>query len=183
MIVLDGVEVDAKMGEFHTFAASPTQFAIESGAIASDHIIEQPDTLEVSFVLSNLDDDGASYGVKAAVALEALRGKLKARQLYEVVTRHRIYPSMAVTGIKAEHVGPFAGAIKGRISFVEVNRVLLERVKVANAPRKSSAASTKDKGRVEAKEPEPADKKNTKGSVLSQLFSKGKTAVKARVGL
>ncbi len=184
-IILDGVEVDAKVGEFHSFSATPTNFAIEDAAMSTDHIVEQPDTLEVSFVLTNLDEDGSSYGNRAAVALDALRRRLKARQLYQVVTRHRLYPSMAVTGLKAENTSPFSGSLRGRISFQEVNRARLDRVKLPAAlvPRKPTAASQTDAGRVDAKEPTPADKKNTKQSTLSQLFSKGKTAAKSAAGV
>lgn len=184
-ILLDGVEVDAKMGEFHSFTASPTNFAIEDAATSTDHIVEQPDTLEVSFVLANYDDDGSSYGNKAAVALDALRQRLKDRQLYQVVTRHRLYPSMAVTSLKVENTSPFSGTLRGRMSFQEVNRARLSRVKLPAAlvPRKPTAASKTDAGRVDAKEPTPADKKVTKQSTLSQLFSKGKTAAKAAAGV
>lgn len=170
-ILLDGIEVDAKIGEFHSFAANATQFAIESGAIASDHIVEQPDQLEVSFILSNYDEDGSSYGNKAATALEALRSRIKKRELYQVVTRHQLYPSMAVTSIKAEHSGAFSGTIRGRISFVEVNRDRLDKVRlpVERVPKKKAAATKEEAGRVEAQEPKPADKKK---SVLSQLFGK-----------
>ena len=171
-IVIDEVEVDAKIGEYHSFSATPTQFAIESGAIASDHITEQPDSLEVAFVLSNLDDEeGSSYGNRAATQLDALVDRLKRRQLYEVVTRHRLYPSMAVVSIKVEHVSPFSGALRGRISFQEVNRDRLDRVRLPAARvKKPTAASKEDAGRVEPKEAKPADKK--RASVLSQLFKR-----------
>jgi hypothetical protein len=173
-ILLDGIEVDAKQGEFHTFSATPTQFAIESGAIASDHITEQPDKLDVSFVLSNFDEDGSSYGNRAATALEALRSRIKRRELYQVVTRHQLYPSMAVVSINAEHSGSFSGAIRGRISFIEVNRDRLTRARlpVERVPRKKAAASQQDAGRTDPQEPKAADKKSAKSSVLKQLFGK-----------
>lgn len=178
MILLDGIEADVKTGEYHSFTAQPTQFAIESGAIASDHIILQPDTLEVAFKWSNLDEDGRSYGTRAATELDALVARIKARQLWQVVTRHRLYPSMAVTSVKVENVGPFSGALRGRISFQEVNRDRLERVKlpVERVPRRPTAASQTDAGRVDAKTPTEADKKNGRASVLSQLFKSGKKA-------
>ena len=174
MILLDGIEVDVKMGEFHTFAATVTQFAIESGAIAADHIVLQPDKLEIPFVISNLDENGSSYGNRAATVLDALVGRLKRRALYQVVTRHRLYDSMAVTDIKAENTGPFTGSIRGRISFQEVSRDTLNRVRlpVARVPRKPTASSQSDAGRVDGKTPAAADKKVTKASVLSQLFGR-----------
>ena len=171
LVLLDGIEVDARQGEFHSFQATPTQFAIESGAVASDHITEQPDTLEVSFVVSNLDEPGSSYGNRAAVLVDALRARMKRRELFEVVTRHRLYPSMAITAVRLEHVAPFAGGIRGRISFQEVNRDRLTRVKLpaSRVPRAKTAASQVDKGRVEPKTPTQAE---VQKSGLAQLFGK-----------
>lgn len=172
MILLDGVAADVKLGEFHTFAATPTQYAIESGAIAADHITEAPDLLEVAFAWSNLDEDGRSYGNRAATQLDALVAKIKARGLWEVVTRHRLYPSMAITGIRVENVSPFSGALRGRITFQAVARDLLARVRlpVTRVPKRTTAATQTDAGRVDAKTPTEADKKNGRASVLSQLF-------------
>lgn len=178
-VISDGPEVDLKTGEFHRFSASPTNFTIESGAVAADHIIENPDTLEVYWIMSNLDQDGQSYGNRAATFLDALRTKIKARELYEVVTRHRIYPSMAITDVSAEHVGPFTGSLRGRIAFQEVNQTLLERTIVPEtkpqASVKKTASTQTNSGRVEATTPTDADKKaaeSSSGSVLSQIFKR-----------
>lgn len=172
LVLLDGIEVDGRTGEFHSFQAQPTAFAIESGASAADHIIEQPDTLEVAFVMSNLDDVGSSYGNRAAVLVDSLRAKIKSRELFQVVTRHRLYPSMAITAVRLEHVSPFAGGLRGRISFQEVNRDRLDRVKlpVSRVPRRKTAASQTDSGRVEAAAPTPAQRQR---SVLSQVLGGG----------
>ena len=172
LVLLDGAEVDGRTGEFHTFQAQPTAFAIESGASAADHIYEQPDQLEISFIMSNLDEQGRSYGNRAAVLVDALRTRLKRRELYEVVTRHRLYPSMAVVAVRLEHVSPFAGGLRGRIAFQEVNRDRLTRVKlpVSRVPRAKTAASQTDLGRVEPKTPTPAEKQR---SMLSQLMGGG----------
>jgi hypothetical protein len=168
LILLDDVEVDGRIGEFHSFQAQPTQFAIEAGAMAADHIMEQPDTLEIAFVMSNLDEQGSSYGNRAATLVDALRSRLKKRDLWQVVTRHRLYPSMAVTAVRIEHTSPLAGGVRGRISFQEVNRDRLTRVKlpVSRVPRAKTAASQTDQGRVEPKTPTDAEKNR---SVLKQL--------------
>lgn len=176
-VLSDGPEVDGKNGEYHAFSATATNYTIEDGSAATDHIIENPDGLEVSWVMSNLDDDGQSYGNRAAALLDGLRTLVKQRGLHEVVTRHRTYPSMAIIGVSAEHVGPFTGALRGRIVFQEVNVKTLERTTVPEsrpAPKVQKTASTQtNSGRVEPKEPTEADKKSAKGgSVLSQVFSK-----------
>lgn len=177
-VITDGPEVDVKTGEFHTFSAVPTNFTIESGASAADHIIENPDGLEISWVMSNLDDQGQSYGNRAANLLDSLRKLIKARGLYEVVTRHRIYPSMAIVNVLADHIGPFSGGLRGRIVFQEVNRTTLERAQIPEStvsPSVAKTASTQtNSGRVEPQTPTAADKQKAASanpSVLSQIFS------------
>lgn len=148
--LIQGTEVDARVGEYHSFQAQPTGFAVESGAYAADHILEQPDGLTIMWTISNLDEDGKSYGNRAANVLDTLRARLKGRRLYQVVTRHRLYKSMAVVNVSAENVSPFSGALRGKIVFQEVPEVMLERVKVPAAKVKAKSAATKtEAGRVE----------------------------------
>lgn len=179
-IITGGPDVDLKSGEYHAFSATPTAFTIENGAASTDHIIENPDSLEINWVMSNLDESG-SYGNRAATLLEALRTKIKARELYEVVTHHRIYPSMAIIGVTAEHVGPFTGALRGRVIFQEINVKTLERTMVPESKPKAgvkkTASTQTNSGRVEPKTPTEADKKaaakgSGKPSVLSQIFKR-----------
>lgn len=161
LIIVGDVSADAKTGEYHTFAATPTNFAIESNAIAADHIVENPDVLEVSFIISNLDAPGQSYGNRAATIVDALRTRIKQRELWSVVTRHRLYESVAIIGIQIEHVSPYTGAARGHITFQEIPRVQLERVKLpASKTRRRGAASQTNAGRVEGAEPTPAEKAN-----------------------
>jgi len=87
---------------------------------------------------------------------------------------------MAVTAITAENVGPFGGALEGaRVSFEEVNRVTLERLKL-ETPARQTAAKQTNGGKVQTKAPTAAqsDKAATaasgatgkpKGSFLNQL--------------
>lgn len=175
----DGPEADDKTGEFHTFSSLPTTFTIENGATAADHIVELPDGLEVSWVISNLDEQGQSYGNRAATFLDALRTKIKARRLYEVVTRHQLYPSMAIVSVMADHVGPFSGGLRGRIIFQEVPRSTLERATVPESMLSSSVSKTASTqtngGRVEGQVPSDADKQKAASanpSVLSQILTR-----------
>lgn len=177
-LISGGPEVDLKTGEFHTFGAQATNFTIESGAIAADHIIEAPDGLEVTCIMSNLDSNGQSYGNRAATLLDALRKLIKARGLHEVVTRHRIYPSMMIRDVMADHIGPFSGGLRIRVIFQEVNRVTLDRAQIPESQPQaavSKTASTQtNSGRVEAQPPTAADKQKAASanpSVLSQIFS------------
>lgn len=173
LILIEGAEVDAKLTESHRFSATPTTFAIENGAVASDHIVESPDTLEITWVMGNIDGDGQSFGSRAATLLETLKSRISSRSLYQVVTRHMLYPSMAITAVQADHMGPFTGGLRGRISFQSVSQALLERVSVPagiiNGDRSKTASSQTDQGRTTAKEPSAADQTKARPSFLKQL--------------
>lgn len=163
LVIVEGAEVDGRLGEFHTFSAQATTYATESGALVSDHVAEQPDQLSVSWIVSNLDAQGSSYGTRAANVLDALRTRLKARKRWQVVTRHRLYPSMVIVGVTAENVGPFTGALRGRITFQEVPEVALERVTLpASRVGRKGAASKVEAGR---QQPQPIESP----SLLRQL--------------
>ena len=165
LVIIEGAEVDCRSGEFHTFGAQASTFAIESGAVITDHIIEQPDAVSISWVISNLDEQGSSYGTRAANALDALRTRIKSRKLWQLVTRHRLYPSVVILGVTAENIGPFTGALRGKINFQEVVLVPLDRVKLPASKVKNKSAATK----VEAGRQEPQPPKNE--SLWHQVFN------------
>lgn len=170
VLIVGDVSADAKTAEYHTFAATPTNFAVESGSVAADHIIEMPDALEVAFTITSFDEGGfGSYGTRAATRLDALHARIKERALWQVVTRHKLYESVAIIGIRAEHVSPFTGALRGRIAFQEIPRVTLERVQLPETRTKKTAASKTNAGRVETKEPTAAETGRANDSVFSQM--------------
>lgn len=174
LLLVDGIEVDAKTGEFHEMTATPTRYAIESGAVAADHIVLEPDKVEVAWIISSRDDAGGSYGNRAATALDNLRAKIKARGLLQVVTRHRLYENMAIVSIRASNESPFSGGLTARIAFEQIGIDLLERVKL---PTPATAKRQAKAGRVQPKEPTPAQSASagasaSKASGLRQLMGK-----------
>lgn len=169
VVIVGDVSADVKTAEYHAFSSTPTNFAVESGAVAADHIIEMPDTLEVAFSITSFDGFASSYGTRAATVLEALRTRIKARELWQVVTRHRLYESVAILSIRAEHISPYTGSLRGRIAFQEVPRAKLERVKLPESKTKKTAASKTSAGRVETKTPTAAEQNRANDGVLAQM--------------
>lgn len=174
LVLVDGIEVDAKQGEFHDITATPTKFAVESGAQSADHIVLEPDKVEVAFSLSNRDDTGGSYGSRAATTFDNLRAKLKSRGLFQVVTRHRLYTNMAITRISGSNEAPFSGAMNARVAFEAIGIDQLQRAKV---PTPATGKKQTNAGRVQPKEPTAQQSAQSgaaaaKSSGLRQIASK-----------
>lgn len=161
------VPVDQITAEFHSASANPTTFAVESGAQLSDHIILDPETVEVNWMISNLDDGFTAYGTRAATNFEKIKNALSSRQLYDVVTRHYLYKNMVMTSISAETTSPFIGQLVGRVSFQKFNQATIEAATIEqlSSSAKKTAGKQVDAGKVEA-----AVNEETNKSFLKQIF-------------
>ena len=183
--IVANINVDQRTGEFHGASAQATSFAVESGSNRSDHIILAPDTIEISFVIENNDTDpnqaqspvlgsvintSTAYGTRAATEFQKLKKSIKDRELYDVVTRHYLYKSMALVDIVADTVSPYSGQLRGRVSFREFNEISTQVVDIPasqlNGTAQQSASSQIDAGRQEGQELTDIDG----SSLLNQIF-------------
>lgn len=65
-ILLEGVEVDTKFSELHTFTGQVSGFAREDGTFAADHIILNPPTVDIVCSVGNLrtrEESGFGLGI------------------------------------------------------------------------------------------------------------------------
>lgn len=170
LILVDDVEVPVRNGEYHTWGAQPTRYGIESGAAASDHIVELPDAVEITWVVGNAEDEGAVMGTTAGAVMQSLHEAMKRRELYDVVTQHMLYTSMAFVDARIDHISPYTGQITGRVAFEHIPQLKLERIQLPESSigdgRKKSASTQVDGGRVDTKKPTEPQRK----SVLAQVF-------------
>ncbi len=128
------VVVDALVGESHTAENKVTELPIESGSPLTDHVIIQPDTVEISAEISNFDGIGKSLnGERAKTAWQQLKKLRNDRVLLDITTQHELYTNMVILSVTAEHVVPYTG----RMSFV----AKFQKVDVANL-RSSSASES-----------------------------------------
>lgn len=120
------VPVDTKITETHKPTATPSNFALENGAVVTDHVILNPLILEMEFILSNRDipfgSVPASYGIRAALLYTLLFKQLQTRKLYTVLTRHRLYTDMCLIELPAEHAAPFTGMLTCRAKFQQIKK-------------------------------------------------------------
>ena len=146
---LAGVGIDTRLSENHVASAQVTRQVIEDGSQSSDHIVLNPDTVEVLIEVSNVDKTdelivspagiAAQFGVqinpggqgeRARNAWAEFKRKIQSRELFEVVTDHELYTDMAIEYIAGDHAAPFRGRLIARIGFTKVDRTQLTFVQV-----------------------------------------------------
>lgn len=162
-MLIDAVPVDVRTGEFHTFSANASRYATEAGAIRSDHIVVNPDTVAIGVAISNLEPDGGTAkGERAKTTLAALRRKAKNREIVSVLTTHVLYEDMAITDISAENIAPHDGTLVMRVTFTNMPQDTPAMVSIPEAqlppndPQgvNKTAPGTEDGGRQEPVQPE-----------------------------
>lgn len=139
-----GIQVSVKKGEQHDFSAQVTQIPLESGETLSDHMIIAPEKVIVNFECVNTDL------TPPATTFARFRKMLHDREIIELVTEHRTYPAMVLTGFSASHTTPFKGAFTGTLTFEEVNEV--ELTTIGRASSKVNRSKAGASGAVQAKE-------------------------------
>lgn len=156
-----GVDVDLRLSEIHAQEANVTDQPIEDGSLVSDHIVLQPETVEITAEVSNFDgNNSVSLGERAKTAFQAFKTRLQSRELFDLVTHHELYENMALQSISADHSAPYQGRLLYRLSFKRVNTTQLSIVRVPESqllatgdnPVAKTASSEVNRGRQDADE-------------------------------
>lgn len=128
------IPVDSKSAEVHLPSATATAQALESGAPINDHIILNPNVIEIEFEVSNVDAPFGGFsgtsGVRAILTVQLLLKMHRDRELHTIVTRHNIYRNMALLKPEIAHRAPYSGAIVGKVTFQQMNFTSLANVAV-----------------------------------------------------
>lgn len=146
-----GVTVTVKESESHTYTANVTKLALESGAVVSDHMILEPETVAVTFAMTNAGS-GASAAKDAFAAFVRMQ---RERQLVELVTEHAVYTNMVCSNLTPMHSAPYKGALTCTATFTKV--YFVELVSAGRAPsqlkkKAKGAAGKTQSGKVEPQE-------------------------------
>lgn len=147
-----GVRVTVKESEAHNFSSQPTQIALESGAIVSDHVIIQPPVLTVTLTMTNVAD-GVSVGRDAFATFYSA---MQNRTLFDLITEHTYYKNLIIKNFSPVHRAPFKGAYQATltmqvINFVELQSIGRSPAKLAKSVKKT-ASSAVESGKAAAKE-------------------------------
>lgn len=151
---------DVVTSEDHSLTGTVSSFAMENGVQRSDHAVLNPDEITISFELSNNEDNGDELGTRAGLLFDTLRAARKSRDLFDVLTKHRLYEQMIISDIQANHSGPFTGRLICAVTFKEFPETELAETVVPEGILKSeinkTASSEVDAGRVDPKPVDPS---------------------------
>lgn len=103
------LEFDATLSETHSGSSQPTDHPVEDGSVVTDHVIDQPDKLEIHGVISNHpililasvraqpSVEGGDPATRAEDAYAAIVRLQKTATLITVGTRLQDYEDMLIT--------------------------------------------------------------------------------------
>lgn len=100
------VSFDAVLSEEHTASSNITLQPVEQGADIADHIIRNPETINIEGIISNTPlkqtiDRRISFLDAAQRAFDDIYETWETKRLVTVITNYRRYTDMAITNINA----------------------------------------------------------------------------------
>ncbi len=121
---IGNVAIDVQISERHDISMSVTQYAIENGNNVSDHIVENPNSLEIEFEMTNTDGgrDRAKRAFQEFVKL------MQDKKPVQIITEHATYNNMVFTGFPSEHTTPNLGTLRGSARFEQIGIIGAENV-------------------------------------------------------
>ena len=93
------VTFDTMVQEEHKFSSRVTYFPVERGTIISDHIINQPDIVILSGLVSDTPLTIFAPFNRSVAAFNALLEIHRRREIIDVVTGIKLYRNMAITSL------------------------------------------------------------------------------------
>ena len=135
------VEFDATTRETHSKTAQVTEQPVESNANIADHIVRQPDTLDLIAWVTNtpivgVAEAGALTGDLCREAYDTLRGIMNDGVTVNVLTTLRLYETMAITSLAVTRDAATGDALALSLSLREVRTA---RTAAVDAPTPSVA--------------------------------------------
>lgn len=93
------VSFDTMVEENHQFTSRATYFPVESGTIVSDHIINEPDIITLSGLISDTPLNLFFPSNRSVTAFNQLIRIHEQRQVVDIVTGIKVYRNMALTSM------------------------------------------------------------------------------------
>lgn len=95
-----GVVIDAVLTEDHAYNSRVTNYPVENGLIISDHIINEPDTLQITGVVSDTPLSFLAPFNNSVNAFNTLVEIHNRRERITVVTGIKVYTDMVITSLQ-----------------------------------------------------------------------------------
>lgn len=167
---IDDILVDATPSEAPTFSNEITENPVEDGTVITDHINNNPNTLELNVVITG------EYEGSPQEKYERLLEIRNEREIISVIGALQVYENMAISEINLEKSADNAKGYSGTISFQQVKFATAETVTVEIAPpvidEEEQPAPEGEKKETSTKdsESEDVDEETVGNSFLKQLI-------------
>jgi len=125
---IDDVLVDATESEAPTFSNEITENPVEDGTVITDHINQNPDTLELNVVITG------EYEGTPQEKYERLLEIRNNREIISVIGALQVYENMAISEINLEKSADNLKGYSGTISFQQVRFATAQTITVEIAP-------------------------------------------------
>lgn len=93
------ITFDTMVSEEHKFTSRVTYYPVESGTIVSDHIINQPDQVILSGLITDTPLNIFAFSNRSVSAFNTLLQLHERRAVVDIVTGIKVYRNMAITSI------------------------------------------------------------------------------------
>jgi hypothetical protein len=146
------VELDASLSETHSMSAEVTNHPLEEGSEISDHIRKQPDSIQITGVVSNtplvylaniqapspLVNDLTPVSDRAELAYVELQRIMSQGETVEVVTSLRTYENMALTSLSITRDAASGNVLN---ASMDLREVIIAKSEVVSAPVPATPAN------------------------------------------
>ena len=117
---LAGIPITVLQQESYQYQSDATRYPVEKGAIVSDHIIQYPVRIDLSFEISNWEEGTAIY------AMDLLEALWSSREPFDLMTWYKKFSNMVLVHFQAANSVPEWGKITGRATFQQIKLGMLE---------------------------------------------------------
>ncbi len=110
---IGNITVDVRIRETHSISMKLTSYAVESGKSISDHVISDPNEVEIEFEITN-----SSGGRERSKRIfQDFITMMEKRTPVDIITEHATYRNMVFVGFPAEHAAPNLGTLRATARF------------------------------------------------------------------
>jgi hypothetical protein len=134
--------LDVLVSEKFSFKADVTEFPIESGSEASDHVITKPERISISGLISNTYaiEFAGDGGIKHSNALDTLRFMINEKLPMTVITGMTRYHDMVIESIEGTRTADKGGNwLDLSFELVQISKVSLRTTEIAEERAATSA--------------------------------------------
>lgn len=115
-----GVFLDATINEDHNYTSRVTSYPVEDGTIVSDYIIKDPETVDVTGVVSDTPLSILSSFNRSVSAFNRLEQIYRNRELITIITGIKTYTTMAMTSLSVPRNVQTGQSLTFSMSFKKV---------------------------------------------------------------